>query len=136
MMLPFYNKHFNNILSLGTVPNICCNGIIIPIFKSGARNDSSNYHGICVSSCFNFKPKTYLDMPFRLTYFINLKSVSYQKIEQQIMFSPYGLLQTSACMIIVIKYTRVFVNFKTPFDSVWHGGFLHKLLQIGVFKFQ
>ena len=29
-----------------------------------------------------------------------------------------------------------FVNFKTPFVSVWHGGFLHKLLQIGVFKFQ
>ena len=29
MMLPFYHKHFINILSLGTVPNICCNGIIV-----------------------------------------------------------------------------------------------------------
>ena len=58
MILPVYHKLFNTILSLGTVPNICCNGIITPIFKSGARNDSSNYRGICVSSCFNVKPKT------------------------------------------------------------------------------
>ena len=29
MMLPFYHKHFISILSLGTVPNICCNGIIV-----------------------------------------------------------------------------------------------------------
>ena len=29
MMLPFYQKHFINILSLGTIPNICCNGIIV-----------------------------------------------------------------------------------------------------------
>ena len=58
MILPVYHKLFNTILSLGTVPNICCNGIITPIFKSGARNDPSNYRGICVSSCFNVKPKT------------------------------------------------------------------------------
>ena len=51
MMLPVYHKLFNTILSLGTLPNIGCNGIITPIFKSGARNDPSNYRGICVSSC-------------------------------------------------------------------------------------
>ena len=58
MILPVYHKLVNTILSLGTVPNIYCNGIITPMFKSGARSDSSNYRGICVSSCFNFKPKT------------------------------------------------------------------------------
>ena len=50
MMLPVCYKLFNTILSLGTVPNIWVNGIITPIFKSGARNPS-NYCGICVSSC-------------------------------------------------------------------------------------
>ena len=50
MMLPVCHKLFNTILSLGTVPNIWVNGIITPIFKSGARNPS-NYCGICVSSC-------------------------------------------------------------------------------------
>ena len=50
MMLPVCHKLFNTILSLGTVPNIWVNGIITPIFNSGARNPS-NYCGICVSSC-------------------------------------------------------------------------------------
>ena len=50
MMLPVCHKLFNTILSLGTVPNIWVNGIITPIFKSGARNPS-NYCGIYVSSC-------------------------------------------------------------------------------------
>ena len=30
------------------------------------------------------------------------------------------------------KIHDCFVNFKTPFDSVWHGRLSHKLLQIGV----
>ena len=136
MTLPFYHKHFNNILSLGTVPNICCNGIITPIFKSGARNDSSNYHGICVSSCFNFKPKTYLDMPFRLTYFINLKSVFLPKNRTTDHVLTLRTLIDKCVHGHREKIHTCFFNFKTLFDSVWHGGFLHKLLQIGVFKLQ
>ena len=47
------------------MPLMCCSGLITPIFKSGVRNDPTNYRGICVFSCFrkivllNFKPKAY-----------------------------------------------------------------------------
>ena len=50
-LLPVYHKLFNTVLNLGTVPKNWCNGLITPIFKSGVRNDPSNYRGICVSSC-------------------------------------------------------------------------------------
>ena len=33
------------------MPQTWCNGIIKPIFKSGAESDLSNYHGICIFSC-------------------------------------------------------------------------------------
>ena len=33
------------------MPLMWCSGLITPIFKSGVRNDLTNYRGICVSSC-------------------------------------------------------------------------------------
>ena len=50
-LLPATCLPVNNVLNLGTVPKNWCNGLINPIFKSGVRNDPSNYCGICVSSC-------------------------------------------------------------------------------------
>ena len=52
-LLPVYHKLFNTVFNLGTVPKNWCNGdrLITPIFKSGIRNDTSYYRGICVSSC-------------------------------------------------------------------------------------
>ena len=51
-MMPVYHKLFNNVLSGGSMPLMwCTSGLITPIFKSGVRNDPTNYRGICVSSC-------------------------------------------------------------------------------------
>ena len=33
------------------MPQTWCGGLITPIFKSGTKNDPSNYRGICSSSC-------------------------------------------------------------------------------------
>ena len=49
-MLPVYHKRFNTVLNLRTVPKNWCNGLTTSIFKSGVRNDPSNYRWICVSS--------------------------------------------------------------------------------------
>ena len=50
-MMPVCHKLFNNILNGGSMPLMWCSGLITPIFKSGGRNDPTNYRGICVSSC-------------------------------------------------------------------------------------
>ena len=47
----FYIKLFNLILQCGKMPDIWCQGLITPIYKSGDRRDPTNYRGICVSSC-------------------------------------------------------------------------------------
>ena len=69
-MMPVYHKLFNNILNRGSMPLMWCSGLITPIFKSGGRNDPTNYREICVSSCLgklfcsiNFKPKSYGTCP-------------------------------------------------------------------------
>ena len=42
-MMSIYHKLFSNILNGSTMPLIWCRGHITPIFKSGVRNDPSNY---------------------------------------------------------------------------------------------
>ena len=50
-MMPVYHKLFNNVLNGGSMPLMWCSVLITPIFKSGVRNDPTNYRGICVSCC-------------------------------------------------------------------------------------
>ena len=50
-IMPVYHKLFNNVLNGGSMPLMWCSGLITPTFKSGVRNDPTNYRGICVSSC-------------------------------------------------------------------------------------
>ena len=44
-------KLFNLILQSGKMPDIWCQGLITPIYKSGDKSDPTNYRGISVSSC-------------------------------------------------------------------------------------
>ena len=50
-MMPVYHKLFNIVLNGGSMPLMWCSGLITPIFKSGVRNDPTNYRGICASGC-------------------------------------------------------------------------------------
>ena len=50
-LMPIYIKLFNLILQSGKMPDIWCQGLITPIYKSGDKSDPTNYRGICVSSC-------------------------------------------------------------------------------------
>ena len=137
MLLLVYHKLFNTILSLGTVPNIWCNGIITPIFKSGARNDPSNYRGICVSSCPGKLFFSILNQRL-LGHAVSLNVLH----KSQIGFLPKNRTPHHVLTLrtLIDKYVHghrekiyaCFVDFKKAFDSVWHEGLLHKLLQIDV----
>ena len=51
--MPVYHKLFNNVLNGGSMPLMWCSGLITPIFKSGVRNDPTNYRGIsCLGKLF------------------------------------------------------------------------------------
>ena len=50
-LMPVYVKLFNLILQSGKMPDVWCQGLITPIYKSGDKSDPTNYRGICVSSC-------------------------------------------------------------------------------------
>ena len=111
MILPVYHKLFNTILNLGTVPNICCSGIITWCKKRPRR----------ITEEFVFQVVSILNqrllghaVSLNVLHKSQIGLISYQKIEHQIMFSPYGLLQTSAFMVIVKKYTIVLLISKRP----------------------
>ena len=51
---------FNNILLLEYFPSSWAVGNIVPIFKSGDKNDTNNYRGITILSCMGKLLKKYL----------------------------------------------------------------------------
>ena len=51
ILIQGYMKLFNLILQTGVFPDVWCEGLITPIFKSDDKLDCNNYRGICISSC-------------------------------------------------------------------------------------
>ena len=44
-LMAVYDKLFNSILTLSTMPQTWCGGLIVPIYKSERRNYPANYRG-------------------------------------------------------------------------------------------
>ena len=111
-MMSAYLKFFNSILTSGIMPNTWCRGLITPIYKSGGRNEPSNYRGICVSSCLNQ----------RLLEHVNSPNILHNS---QIGFLPKNRTADHVLTLrtLVGKYVHVsiyacFVDFKKAFHSV------------------
>ena len=136
-LLAVYHKLFNTVLNLGTVPKNWCNGLITPIFKSGVRNDPSNYRGICVSSCLG-------KLFFSILNQRLLEHVTSLNILHKSQIGSLPKNRTSdhllTLRIFIDKYVHChgekvyacFVDFRKALYSAWHDRLLHKLLQIGV----
>ena len=113
-MLRVYHKLFNTILSLGTVPNIWCNVIITPIFKSGARNDPSNYRGICVSSCLGKLFFSILNQRLHLLLFISAKRTficakrCINNLYCTFLNTASNIIGAKRLSIAIFKYARAF----------------------------
>ena len=136
-MMPVYLKLFNSILISGKMPETWCRGLIAPIFKSGDRNDPSNYRGICVSSCLGKFFCSILNQ--RLLKHVNSCNILHNS---KIGFLPNNRTADHVLTIrtLVDEYVHshnekiyaCFVDFKKALDSIWHFGLLYKLLQINV----
>ena len=136
-MIPVYYKLFNFILHSGTVPSTWCDGLITPIYKSGNKQEPSNYHGICVSSCLGKLFCSILNQ--RLSQFVNSRNVLHIS---QIGFLPKNRTADHVFTLrtLIDKYVnqhneKIYAcleGFKKASDSVWHDGLLYKLLEIGI----
>ena len=132
-----YLKLFNLILKTGIFPNLWCEGIITPIFKSGDKTKSENYRGICVSSCIGKLFTSILNR--RLMDFIHSNNLLHP--------SQIGFLNKNrtsdhifTLRTLIEKYAHLhkqkiyacFVDYKKAFDSVWHEGLFFRLLDYGI----
>ena len=136
-LMPVYIKLFNLILRSGKMPDIWCQGLITPIYKSGDRSDPTNYRGICVSSCLGKLFCSILNQRLYL-YFEENKILH----NSQIGFLPENRTTDHVFTLrtLIDKYVHYhkekvyacFVDFRKAFDSVWHEGLFYKLLKVNV----
>ena len=133
-LLKAYHKLFNLILECGCFPDLWCEGLITPIFKSGDKQEPSNYRGICVSSAigkflciilnnrlYNFSQQNNLIHPSQIGFLPGQRTADH-------IFTLKTLLDKHLDQNTNEKVYACFVDFKKAFDSVWHEGLFFKLL--------
>ena len=132
--MSIYIKLFNLILQSGKMPDIWCQGLITPIYKTGNKSDPTNYRGICVSSCLG---KLFCCI-------LNQRLYLYFKENKILHNSQTGVLPENrttdhvfTLRTLIDKYVHYhkekvyacFVNSRKAFDSVWHEGLVLQAAQ-------
>ena len=114
-------KLYNFILSKGSYPD-------------SWSTDPSNYRGICVTSCLVKLFSAVLNNRF-LNFFqdhdlIHPSQIGFLKGSRTSdhMFSLTTLIDKYVTHINKGKLFCCFIDFQKAFDSIWHDGLLHKLL--------
>ena len=129
-------KLFNGILKVEKVPQNWGSGLIIPIPKTGDKNEPDNYRGITLSNSiskfFN------LIMNRRLVSFLEDNNIL---CKEQIGFRQ-GSRTTDHIFVMktIIQSYKLkrkpiyscFIDLRKAFDSVWRNGLFYKLLRSGI----
>lgn len=132
-LISCYQKLFNSVLTTGHFPKIWAKGYIVPIFKSGSRDDPSNYRGITIGNCLG---KLFVKiLNNRLEKFLLSRNIIKP---EQIGFCKGK--RTSDHHFVLKKYTQeggkkfftCFVDLQKAFDTVIHEGLLYKLRKTGI----
>ena len=128
---------FNNIYSTGNLPDMWRDSIVIPVYKSGLRDEPANYRGI---SLINVMYKIFSNILYdRLRKWAELNN----KIDEAQSGFRAGYSTTDNIFILqslVQKYLSkqggrfyvLYVDFKKAFDSVVHQNLFNCLKNIGV----
>jgi hypothetical protein len=126
-------------LTTGHLPKIWDKGYIVPIFKSGSRDDPSNYRGITIGSCLckllvkilnNRLEKNLLSRniikPEQIG-FCKGKRTSDHHFVLKTLIEKYNVYSRGGK-----QFFTCFVDLQKAFDTVNHEGLLYILRKIGI----
>ncbi|WP_419653299.1 RNA-directed DNA polymerase, partial [Thiolapillus sp.] len=136
-ILPFLVVLFNRIFDLSEYPTAWTNAIIVPIHKSGDKNDPDNYRGISLLSILG---KVF-------AHILNKRLSWWQEVNNKIVEEQSGF-RTGYCTMdnVFVLYAIVqrylikksgkvyvcFVDFKKAFDTINRGVLWNVLRKAGV----
>ena len=127
---------FNNLLSLEYFPNIWSEGSIVPVFKAGDINDSNNYRGLTLISCFCKL----------MTKIMNKRISEWAEKESKLHEAQYGFRKgrgTTDCIFILHgiiesalskgkQLYAAFIDYEKAYDYLDRGLIWAKLLKEGL----
>jgi len=127
---------FNRTFFSGKFPQTWSKSYIVPIFKSGRKDDTNNYRGISISSCLGKLFTSVLNK--RLSSFLEENKIL--KPNQAGFRKNYRTSDNIFVLkTLISKYTQsrnqlfaCFVDLSKAFDSIWHEGLLFKLISKGI----
>lgn len=136
-LVPCFQKLLNSTLNSGNFPKNWAKGYIVPLFKSGSKDDPSNYRGITIGSCLG---KLFVKiLNIRLEKFLESRNIIKP---EQIGFCKDKRTSDHHLVLrtLIEKYTQqgdkkfftCFVDLQRAFDTVSHDGLFYKLRNIGV----
>uniref|UniRef100_A0A8C2BTG1 Reverse transcriptase domain-containing protein n=1 Tax=Cyprinus carpio TaxID=7962 RepID=A0A8C2BTG1_CYPCA len=118
MLCPIMFCLYNKILETGDFPEILCEAVICPLYKSGDKNDVGNYRGI---SLLNVLGKIFTQ-DGRLVSYVEVNNMFYE--EQAGYRSGYNIF-------ILLSY-YIFIDFSKAFDSVQYNLLYFTLIKSGI----
>ncbi len=127
---------FNAVLDSGYFPDVWSNGVIIPLFKKGNKEDVNNYRGITLVSCFS---KIF-------TSILNRRISDFCERNNVLSDAQFGFREgrsTVDALHLLLSITQrylnenkrlycVFVDMKKAFDSVDRNSLWFKLYRSGI----
>lgn len=130
--IEFYCSFFNVILETGVVPEIWCEGIIMPLYKNkGSKGDPDNYRGITLLSCLG---KLFTAcISDRVADYIHNNRMG---VEQAGFRKDFSTLDHIFTLHAIINYYRnkrgrvycAFIDYSKAFDLIDRSSLWYKLL--------
>ena len=137
IVVPFFEKLFNNILNSGIYPSMWCEAILCPIYKQGDKSVEKNYRGISLlNSMSKIFTKIMLDRLTEWAY-VNEK----EQEEQAAYKTGYSTIDHIFTMQAIVqqyltkkkgRFYCIFVDFSQAFDTIVHKHLWYKIIRSGI----
>ena len=135
--IAFYCRLFNLILDTGFIPDVWCQGIILPLYKNkGRRDDPDNYRGITLLSCLGKLFTACISE--RISMYLDDENIL--GFEQAGFRKEFSTIDHVFTLHSIIEFYKskgkrlycAFVDYRKAFDLINRSNLWSKLLDYGV----